>query len=185
MRALRVVLVAVVAATALGGCARSEARPSGVVERWLQAVGDQGRDGLRDDAQERAAKYGDPSVSAAVVPDNAEPDERHFSDLEVGKAVEGPLGARVPFRVTARLDGGEKDERTGTAVLARRGDKWFVTAVEPQAAGERVPSAGGPQPARAAPAQWLVALLLGIAITFASVLIIEAQPKRGASPAAN
>lgn len=147
-----------------------------MVERWLQAVSDQGRAGLRDDARERAAGYADPTAAADVIPDDPEADERHFSDLEVGRATEGPLGARVPFRVTQRLDGGDTAEMRATAVLARTGGEWRVTGVEPSTPSERVPSEGGGLPARASATQWIGALLLGVAITAVSVVIIEAQP---------
>ena len=176
MRRLAVALLTAACVVAVGGCARDEARASGVVERWLQAVSDQGRSGLEDDARERAAEYGDPSVAAAVVPPNAEEDERHFSDLEVGKADEGPLGARVPFRVTQRLEGGDTEDFTATAVLARTGDRWRVTDVEPGVV-TKLPSEGGEPPARAAASQWGFALVLGILLTVMSVVVIEAQPR--------
>lgn len=176
MRRPLTLVLALLATVALAGCARDEARASGTVERWLQAVSDEGRDALAGDARARAAEYGDPSLRAAVVPDNAADDERSFSDLEVGRATEGPLGARVPFRVTVRVEGDAKEERTHTAVLARRGDGWFVTAIEPPSPDEKVPSAGGDLPARASSSQWLLALLVGVAITAVSVFVIEAQP---------
>lgn len=189
MRRPLILLLALLAAVALAGCARDEARASGTVERWLQAVSDEGRDALASDARARAAEYGDPSLHTAVVPANAADDERTFSDLEVGRATEGPLGARVPFRVTVRVEGDAKEEHTHTAVLARRGDGWFVTGIEAPTPGEQVPSAGGDLPARASGSQWLLALLAGIAITAVSVVVIEAQPatsvgKHGTTPPA-
>jgi hypothetical protein len=169
-RALAAVLLIV---AALGACARDEARPSGIAERWLQAVSDHGRDGLREDAAERLAEYG--TAAPIDVPD-AEDDERTFSDLEVGKArVRGDV-AVVPFRVNARLEGDTKREIEGALELVKDGDSWSVAQVLPAGPEDRVPSDGGPRPASSKPSQWLIALLLGIAMTIGAVVVIERQP---------
>ena len=176
---MRRVLVAVVlmgAAALLTGCARDEARAAGAAERWLAAVNDQGRDNLRDDSIERAIEYGEQSLVERVVPANAEDDERHFTDYEVGKALETGDTARVPFRLTARIEG-DTEEREGTFVMTHTAEGWRVTGVEPRGAGERVPSEGGARPASASLAHWLGAAVLGVAVTVASALVIRRQPE--------
>jgi hypothetical protein len=139
-------------------------------------VSDRGKDGLREDAEERLREYG--SASPIEVPD-AEEDERTFSDLEVGKATfEGDV-AVVPFRVTARIRGDERRETTGVLQLVPEGDTWRVTQVLPASAEDKVPSEGGERPARASFGQWLLALLAGVAMTGVAVLVIERQPRPG------
>ena len=179
-----VVVLAAVAVVLLGACALDEARPSGVTERWLTAVGDQGRDNLLSKSRERAAEYGQQELAAEVIPENAEEDERHFSDFEVGKAIESGNTARVPFRLTARLEGGDTEERTGTAVLNHTDDGWFVVGVEQRAPGERVPSEGGSRAASASTGQWAATALIGVLVTVVSALVIRRQPESttGAGP---
>lgn len=176
MRRLVVVLVLVPAVVAPAGCARQETRPSGIAERWLQAVSDRGRDGLREDAEERLRRYG--SAQPIEVPD-AEEDERVFSDLEVGKATMENDLAVVPFRVTARIRGDERRELTGVLQLVPEGDTWRVVQILPAGPQDKVPSEGGERPARASLPQWLLAFLAGLAMTAAAVLVIERQPIPG------
>ena len=173
-------LVAVLGVGLLGGagCARDEARPAGITERWLQAVGDIGRDSIAEDATARAADYGDPALIAGVRPDEPPEDEAWFEDLEVGKAAERGDEARVPYRLTAR-DGDDEVEVTGTAVLRQREGEWRVVALDEQGPDELVPSAGGDRPSSASTKHWVSAIALGIILTVASALIIEAQPRTG------
>lgn len=173
----RLLLVALLLLTT-AACARDEARPAGITERWLQAVSEQGRKGLREDAVERAERYGSPEAAAKVRPPDAEDDERTFSDLEVGKAaVDTETGqARVPFRLTARIEGGGKRESEGSAVLVRTDGTWKVTDVVPRIEGEEVPSEGGDRPARARASHWLFTLALAFGLTAASIYLIERQP---------
>lgn len=180
-----VVVVVCLAVVVLGGCARDEPRAAGITERWLTAVGDQGRDNLRSKSQRRASEYGDQALVTKVVPTNAEEDERTFSDLEMGKSIETGDTARVPFRVTARLEGGDTEEREGTAVLARAGKSWRVTDVVARAAGERVPSEGGPRPASATAAQWIGTILLSLVVVVVCAMVIQRQPESttGTGPA--
>jgi hypothetical protein len=180
-----VVVLACLAVLVIGGCARDEPRAAGITERWLTAVGDQGRDNLRSKSVRRASEYGDQAVVTKVVPTNAENDERTFSDFEVGKAIESGGTARVPFRLTARLEGGDTEEREGTAVLARDGQGWRVVDVTGRAPGERAPSEGGERPSSASAGQWIAAAILGVVVAVASAILIARQPESttGASPA--
>ena len=159
------------------GCARDEPRAAGITERWLTAVGDQGRDNLRSKSIRRASGYGDQALVLKVVPANAEEDERTFSDLEVGKSIEGADTARVPFRVTARLEGGDTEEREGTAVLTRSGSGWRVVDVTGRAPGERVPSEGGDRPSSATAGLWVGAAVMGLLLAVASAVVIRRQPE--------
>lgn len=170
-------VVALAIAVALGACARDDVRPTGVAEKWLQEVSNQGRSGVRTDAAKRAAELGDPALMAKVVPDNPEDDERHFSDLEVGQARVSGDEALVPYRLTARLEGGDTEERTGTLHLTRVDDSWRVDEVRGPSEGLRVPSDGGPLPARAAGSHWLAALVLGVLLTAGCVALVEMQPR--------
>jgi hypothetical protein len=173
----RLLLVAFVL-LATAACTRSEARPSGVTERWLQAVSEQGREGLREEGVKRADGLADPEATAKVRPPDAEPDKRMFRDLEVGKAAVDLDQARVPFRVTARLEGGERRERAAAAVLVKRDGTWRVVDVVPRIEDEKVPSEGGDRPARANATHWLVALALSLALTGGSIFLIDRQPTR-------
>jgi hypothetical protein len=176
-RPAALLFVLVLVALAGAGCARNEARPSGITERWLQAVSERGREGLREDAGERIEEYGTTQAADELTPPDAEDDERTFRDLEVGKAVVQGDTARVPFRVTARIEGDQKRELRATAVLTRQGDSWRVLDVADRAAGEEVPSEGGERPASSKASQWAAALVLGVLMTIGAVLVIERQPQ--------
>ena len=179
-------LAAVVLVGAVGGgCARSEARPSGITERWLQAVSEQGREGLREEAEKRAAEYADAEATAKVAPADAEKDERRFRDLEVGKAEVDLDQARVPFRVTVRLPDDGRRQLDGAAVLVRTEGTWRVVDVVPREPAERVPSEGGDRPASAKASHWLYALLASLAITGIAVVLIEREGGRAPEQAAN
>ena len=172
-------MVAVLGVLALGAsaCALDEPRAAGVTERWLTAVGDQGKKNLVTKSQERAAEYGRGELAPEVIPPNAAEDERHFSDLEVGKAIESGDTARVPFRVTARIEGNETEEREGTAVLGRQGGRWYVVDVVDRAPGEEVPSEGGARPASASGRHWATAAVIGVVVTAISAVVIRRQPE--------
>ena len=170
-------LLACTAVVVVAGCARDEPRAAGITERWLTAVGDQGRDNLRSKSERRASNYGDQALVPKVVPAKAEDDERTFSDLEMGKSIESGNTARVPFRVTARLEGGDTTEREGTAVLARSGSSWRVVDVTGRAPGERVPSEGGDRPSSATAGQWLGTIVIGLLLAVGSAVLIKRQPE--------
>lgn len=173
----RLVALAFVLLVVATGCARDEPRAAGITERWLVAVGDQGRDNLRSKSEKRADEYGDRALAAKVIPDNAEEDERHFSDLEVGKSTETAGTARVPFRLTARIEGGDTVERAGTAVLTRSGKSWRVTDVVDRGPGEEVPSEGGARPASATAVQWIGTVVLSLLVVALSAVLIARQPE--------
>ena len=184
MRRALLVAVAVAVASSLGACAQSEQRPSGVAEKWLQEVSNQGRSGLRDEATSRAAELGDEAAAEDLVPAEPEEDERYFSDLEVGRArVDGDT-ALVPFRLTVRVGGGDTEERVGALSLARTGDGWRVTGVGERVPGLEVPSDGGPLPARARAGHWIASLLLGIVLTAVCIVLVERQPQSTIATAA-
>lgn len=179
----RILTLGLVAGLVLAGCARSDERPAGVAESWLNEVAKQGRPGIRADAERRAGELGDASVARSLIPARPEPDESYFSDLEVGRAAVAGDGskAQVPYRVTQRaiVDGkAAKVDRTGTLVLDRVDRGWRVVGATGAIPSLKVPSQGGPLPARAKAGHWLIALLLGIALTAVSVLVVEMQPKR-------
>jgi hypothetical protein len=176
MKRLVLLLTMAALAVGLGGCSRSEARPSGITERWLQAVSEQGREGLREEAEKRAAEYADAEATAKVTPTDAEEDERRFRDLEVGKAEVDLDQARVPFRLAVRLPGNERREVTDAAVLVRTDGEWRVVDVVPREPHEKVPSEGGDRPAAAKPVHWLYALLAAVAITGIAIVLIEREP---------
>jgi hypothetical protein len=171
-------VLAALAMPVLSGCTVRDHRAAGIVERWLQAVSNQGRSAVRTDATERAAKYGDPGLAVGkLIPDNPDRDKSYFRDMEVGKAIENGATARVPVRLTLRLAGNKREKRTATVVVGKVAHTWRVVGVEPRVPGEKVPSEGGPLPARAKPGQWLAALVVGILLTVISVVVIELQPR--------
>lgn len=175
MRRLLLLLALVPVLAGCGGSTTS--RPSGVAERWLQAIGDLGRPSVSEDAAEKAERHGRIAAADRLL-DGAEfeEDEARFSDLEVGAAeVEGDE-ARVPVRVTRRLDGGAKDELFATAVLRRSDGEWEVVDLDESTDDELVPSQGGDRPASATARHWLAAVAIGALAAVASALVIETQP---------
>ena len=158
-------------------------RPEGSAERWLTAVGDTGRGGVREDAEERAEEIGPLSLATDLV-DGAERDGDHalFTDLEVGKATPVEGAVRVPFRVHQR----EGDSVDGTLVLGRGEDgDWQIQGLDPQRGEhERLPSEGGSPPSSAPWTLWGLALVIGVGITvFASLLVTWAgRPQLSVTP---
>ena len=158
-------------------------RPEGKAERWLTAVGDTGRDGVREDAEERADEIGPLSLAAELV-EGAERDGDHalFTDLEVGKATPAEGAVRVPFRVRPR----EGESVDGTLVLGRGEDgDWQIQGLDPQRRDdERLPSEGGSPPSSAPWALWALAVVIGLGITaFASLLVTWAgRPPLSVTP---
>ena len=137
-------------------------RPEGIAERWLQAVSDTGRSGVRADARDRAEKVGPLALAQSLV--RAKDDRRHgyFVDLEIGQAHRSGQVARVPFRLHQYVDTGTAPVLDGSVVLTRGGDTWKVTGLDRRGPDERVPSEGGAPPSRAPAGVWIGALLLGV-----------------------
>ena len=158
-------------------------RPEGVAERWLTAISDSGRDGVRADAVERAERIGPVAIARPLVPANADGDHALFSDLEVGRATVSGRTARVPYRVHQR----DADEVSGEVALARAtadGD-WRVTRLTTEPlAGDVLPSEGGPPPSSAPVSLWVLAAAIGVAITAFGALLVEWAGRGGvAAPA--
>lgn len=149
-------------------------RPEGIAERWLSAVSDTGRDGVRGDAVERAEEVGPVALAAALVPAGADGEHALFSDLEVGRARTEGATARVPYRVNQR-DG---EELTGEVVLVRAGGRadghWRVTEVTTTPLADGVlPSDGGAPPSSAPFTLWLLAVAIGVVITALGSLLVH------------
>jgi hypothetical protein len=156
-------------------------RPEGAAERWLAAVSDSGRKGIRTDALARARKIGPPELGLALVPANVDGRHALFSDLEVGKATGTGDVRRVPYRLHQHVEKGEAPSRDGVILLRAAGDEWHVTALDRRRPDERVPSEGGPPPSSAPTGVWVVAVLLGVAVTVgASLLVRWAERTSGA-----
>ena len=162
-----IVFVAIGALIAVFGTGAN--RPEGVAERWLVAVGDTERKGVRERSRDEAEEVGPVALAADLLPTEDTDGKAAFVDLEVGKAVAadviGPDDVRrVPFRLHQRLGSDVGDPIEGTVVLTKRGDDWKVTAVEGPTAGLKVPSEGG---APAADAPWgLYVGAVGVATLF-------------------
>jgi hypothetical protein len=150
-------------------------RPEGAAERWLSAVSDTTRKGVRTDARDRVEKLGPLSLAAPLLPAEATKGKGAFPDLEVGKAVRSGDGAqaRVPYRLHQRAQRGKNPVKEGTIVLARAGEGWRVTALDARRAGEKVPSDGGRPPSSAGLGLWLGAVALGALVTLLVTLLVE------------
>jgi hypothetical protein len=147
-------------------------RPEGVAERWLTAVGDTRRDGVKDQAREDVDEKGAFSLAEHLLPKGSTDGRTAFIDLEVGKATEDPDGTTVPFRLHQRIDGSAGPAIDGTVHLRKGADDgWRITSVGPAIEGQAVPSEGG-RPAAEAPMSLfvgavLVAVLIVAACSFA------------------
>jgi hypothetical protein len=144
-------------------------RPEGAAERWLAAVSDTTRKGVRSDAVERAEKLGPLTIAAPLIP--ADTDEKGaFPDLEVGKAIVVGDSARVPYRLHQR---NVDDALSGTILLDKAGDEWKITALDARRAEELVPSEGGSPPSSAPVGLWVVAIVVGLGVTAGASLLVE------------
>ena len=150
-------------------------RPEGAAERWLTEVGDLTRKGVAEDAQRYVAEHGGADAVATLLPGVDTHGKSAFTSLEVGKAISGPAGVRVPFAVELRDDAGTSV--TGAVLLARHGDSWHVVAVDHRAPGEKVPSEGGAAIAKAPAGLYGGAIVVGLGVTLAcGVLLRRATP---------
>jgi hypothetical protein len=165
-------------------------RPAGIAERWLVAVGDTTKDGIEEDARDRAAENGlTADVAEVLAPDlvtdvAVEDRERAFDSVQVGAAAVSGSGVRVPFRV-AQYEGEDVDGYVflldGTAgwevvALQEAGDGIWLGGDDALAAGFRP----GPdrvvieRPERA-PIGWFAgALALGVLSTLGCVAAVRA-----------
>jgi branched-chain amino acid transport system substrate-binding protein len=159
-------------------------RPEGLAERWLHAVSDTGRSGIRDDALRRAAKLGPVALAASLVPADHDSRKAYFTDLEVGRARRAADVARVPYRLHPNARRGSPPTRDGTVVMARAGDTWRVAALDARHRGERVPSEGGEPPSRAPLASWVGAVLLGVCLAAGSHAIVRYADRTAAAATA-
>ena len=175
-RPFRLGLLACVAGiVAIGGLVAAFGTPAhraaGIAERWLVAVGDTTRDGIEEDAIERAVEHGDPALAGALVPAAAAADgERAFEQVQVGRDTDPASDvAVVPFRLTPY----EADDVTGTVTLQRTTDGWQVTALA-QVDGVEVD-----RPERAPAGFWIGALAVGVLVALGcSAAVRAATPKR-------
>jgi hypothetical protein len=148
-------------------------RPEGAAERWLTALSDTTRKGVKTDARTRADKLGGVALGASLLPSDDTRGKAAFPDLEVGKAALGGDQARVPYRLHQRAQHGKNPLKEGTIVLARSGDGWKVTALDARRPGEKVPSDGGQPPSSAGLGLWLGAIALGVLITGVIIVLVE------------
>ena len=173
--------VAIVAAlavmVALGGVIalanHGHHRPEGAAERWLTAIGDTTRKGVKADARDRADKLGGVALGASLLPTEDTKGKAAFPDLEVGKAALAGDQARVPYRLHQRAQHGKNPVKAGTIVLARSGEGWKVTALDARRPGEKVPSDGGPPPSSAGLGLWLGAIGVGALVTVLLIVLVE------------
>lgn len=148
-------------------------RPEGAAERWLTALSDTTRKGVRADARKRADKLGGVDLGQPLLPTEDTKGKGAFPDLEVGKAVLNGGEARVPYRLHQRAQKGKNPLKEGTIVLARSGDQWKVTALDARRPGEKVPSDGGQPPSSAGLGLWLGAVGVGAVVTLLLIALVE------------
>ena len=148
-------------------------RPEGAAERWLTAISDTQRKGVRADARERAEKLGGVTPGASLLPSEDTKGKGAFPDLEVGKALLAGGQARVPYRLHQRAQHGKNPVKEGTIVLARSADGWKVTALDARHPGEKVPSDGGQPPSSAGLGLWIGAVVIGALVTGVIILLVE------------
>jgi hypothetical protein len=148
-------------------------RPEGVAERWLTAVGDLTRKGVRSDTEKRVTNHGALSLASMFITAGHDYDGKTaFTALEVGRGRR--LNAQITLvgmKVTDRAN-----DKTTKAVLAlqRSGGSWRVTAVQPESAELRVPSDGGPSVSEAPVTLYGVALVLGIGVAATASALVRA-----------
>jgi len=148
-------------------------RPEGAAERWLTAISDTQRKGVRTDARDRADKLGGVALGASLLPNEDTKGKGAFPDLEVGKALLSGGQARVPYRLHQRVQHGKNPLKEGTIVLAPSGDGWKVTALDARRPGEKVPSDGGQPPSSAGLGLWIGAVGIGALVTLILIGLVE------------
>jgi hypothetical protein len=174
---------------ALGGLLAAfgsgEDRPEGVAERWLVDVGDTMRDGVKDQARDDAEEVGPVSLVQDLLPKDTD-GRAAFLDLEVGKAVHGADGTRVPFRLHQRIDGDAGPAIDGTIVLQRDGDDgWRITDVSGPTEGLEVPSEGGRPAAEAGFGLFAGAVAVSIVVAIGAAMAVRAAGRAAERAAAS
>jgi hypothetical protein len=149
-------------------------RPEGVAERWLTAVGDTTRSGVKADSTERVADHGDASLVAALIPPGIDMDGKSaFTELEVGKAVHGDGETLVPYHLALR--NGTTTAGDGTLSMVEDPSRgWQVTALAPPMAGATVPSKGGSAVSKAPLALYAIALVIGALVATGCATLVRA-----------
>jgi hypothetical protein len=154
-------------------------RPEGVAERWLTAVGDTSRSGVKGDSLARVADHGDPSLVPALVPPGVDMDDKTaFTELEVGKAIRRDGATLVPYHVALR--NGTTPAGDGTLSMADDPERgWRVVALSPPVTGATVPSRGGSAVSKAPVALYAIALAIGALVATGCAALVRAA---GAAP---
>jgi hypothetical protein len=97
-----------------------------------------------------------------------------FTELEVGKADRSDATtALVPFRLRTRVPDNAAPV-LGAVLLRQEGDKWFVSAVQLERPGLKVPSEGGDASAKAPITLYVVALAIGVGVAAAASALVRA-----------
>ncbi len=128
------ILAIVAVIVALGGVVAAFGtpadRPAGIAERWLVAVGDSTREGIEEDALDRAQEHGagpDLAARAGLLPADAAADgERSFEDVRVGRSETAGVSERVSFTVTPY----ESEPVEGYVYLQKVDDGWQVLGLQ-------------------------------------------------------
>ena len=154
-------------------------RPEGAAERWLDAVSDTTRTGVKADGRARAERLG-PGVAYAALLTADAGGKSGFEDLQIGKAARAGTVARVPFAAHERNGPALKEAIT---LQRQPNGTWHVTGFGSRRPGERVPSEGGSVPSKAGLGLWLlfgaIALAFGVG---ASWLVNWAGPPPAPQP---
>lgn len=160
-------------------------RPEGAAERWLTALGDTTRKGVKDDAVERVNKIGPIAVGRPLLPKDGTDGKAAFPDLEVGKARVTGATARVPYRLHQYAKEGDEPVRAGVVVLEKQpDDRWRVRALAARTATEKVPIEGGAPPSSAPLGLWIGGAVFGLLLTIGMSALIRWATPKGVSPAA-
>jgi MFS family permease len=136
-------------------------RPEGAAERFLQAVS--------SGEPEALERYGSPETARRLFGAT----EVEFEQIEVGAAVAISRLRVVPFRVV--IDDG--DRVVAMSLTVERDDSgWKVTDFAPRgpATQLRVPSEGGPPPAGAPVAAWVIGVLAVVTLTVLAEVVLRA-----------
>ena len=161
-------------------------RPEGVAERWLSAIGDTTRKGVKNDARRRAGDLGEVSLGDRLVPTTTLHGKSAFTDLEVGKGRPAPDAVEVPFQLHQRTAGGDAGSRLGGVIVlteAATGARWRVVGVVIEPGRAAVPSNGAPAPSKAGWSLWIGGAVAGLAVAvLCSLLVVWAGRAERAGP---